>query len=99
MVLIVVYFVGGIVINKYAMHKEGSDVIPQKSLWFDLPSLVKVTASFPFSFSLLLTFNDETLNSTRFQTSERARKWHSGKERALRNEPAPRFTIGMSATK
>ncbi|XP_031571459.1 uncharacterized protein LOC116305648 [Actinia tenebrosa] len=39
--LLVMYFVLGIVVNKYAIHKEGSDVIPNRSFWSDLPFLIK----------------------------------------------------------
>jgi len=41
LVLVVVYIAAGVAINKYALHKEGSDVIPQKAFWSDIPSLVK----------------------------------------------------------
>ena len=40
--LIFVYIIAGLVINKYALHKEGSDIIPQKSFWKDAPILVLV---------------------------------------------------------
>ena len=45
LVLVVVYVVAGVAVNKYALHKEGSDVIPQKAFWSDVPSLVKVCIS------------------------------------------------------
>lgn len=40
-VVTVVYFGGGSAIRKFAMHKEGSDIIPQVDFWKDLPFLVK----------------------------------------------------------
>lgn len=47
-VLLVVFMAAGIAINKYALHKEGSDVVPLKSFWLDLPGLVKDGARFTY---------------------------------------------------
>eukprot|EP00112_Aurelia_sp_Birch-Aquarium-sp1_P002504 Seg1278.4 transcript_id=Seg1278.4/GoldUCD/mRNA.D3Y31 product="Cation-dependent mannose-6-phosphate receptor" protein_id=Seg1278.4/GoldUCD/D3Y31 len=47
--LIFVYIIAGLVINKYALHKEGSDIIPQKSFWKDVPILVLDGCRFSFS--------------------------------------------------
>ena len=41
--MVLVYIVLGILLNKFFMHKEGSDVVPQKTLWVKFPSLVKVS--------------------------------------------------------
>eukprot|EP00794_Sanderia_malayensis_P003085 gene3085-3550_t len=46
--ILFVYFVFGIILNKYAFHKEGTDVIPQKSFWADIPHLVKDGARFSY---------------------------------------------------
>ena len=46
LVLVLVYVFAGIAINKFALHKEGSDVIPQRTFWTDVPSLVKVCLLF-----------------------------------------------------
>ncbi len=42
----IVYLVVGIVVSKFALHKEGSEIIPNKSFWKDLPFLVKVSLEF-----------------------------------------------------
>ena len=42
LVLVIVYFFGGILICKYALHKENADVIPHREFWKDLPVLIKV---------------------------------------------------------
>jgi hypothetical protein len=39
--LLVVYFVGGIIINKFSRQKEGIEVIPNYQFWFALPGLFK----------------------------------------------------------
>ena len=36
------YCVIGVLILKFSKHREGSDVIPNKNLWWILPGLVKV---------------------------------------------------------
>lgn len=41
LVLLLVYLIAGVAINKYALHKEGSDVMPHKTLWTNLFSLSK----------------------------------------------------------
>lgn len=41
LVLITVYVIGGIVINKYLRKFEGESYLPNKSFWKDFPSLVK----------------------------------------------------------
>lgn len=41
LVLVIVYFFGGILICKYALHKENADVIPHREFWKDLPVLIK----------------------------------------------------------
>ncbi|XP_065053221.1 uncharacterized protein LOC135682310 [Rhopilema esculentum] len=46
--LLVAYLVFGLLLNKYAFHKEGSEIIPQKDLWSGFPSLVKDGCVFTF---------------------------------------------------
>ena len=41
-ILIVVYFVAGMIIMRVKYEKTGTDIIPNKGFWFSLPSLVKV---------------------------------------------------------
>jgi hypothetical protein len=41
LVVIVVYFVAGILWQKYRNHATGSDLIPNKEFWTELPILVK----------------------------------------------------------
>ncbi|XP_077979000.1 uncharacterized protein LOC144434423 [Glandiceps talaboti] len=40
-VLVTVYFVGGILFLKFVKNEEGSDVIPNKNFWVVLPGLIK----------------------------------------------------------
>ena len=40
---ILTYFIVGAVIMKVRYEATGTDIIPNKNLWFQLPSLVKVT--------------------------------------------------------
>jgi len=47
-VLLIVYIAGGLLINKYARQKEGSEIIPNKDLWTDVPSLIKDGAMFTY---------------------------------------------------
>ena len=42
--IVIVYFVAGIIINRVKFEKTGTDIIPNKELWLDLPYLVKVHA-------------------------------------------------------
>eukprot|EP00112_Aurelia_sp_Birch-Aquarium-sp1_P009296 Seg2051.4 transcript_id=Seg2051.4/GoldUCD/mRNA.D3Y31 product="Cation-dependent mannose-6-phosphate receptor" protein_id=Seg2051.4/GoldUCD/D3Y31 len=46
--LVLVYIVAGVLLNKFFMHKEGSDVVPQKTFWVKFPSLVKDGAIFTY---------------------------------------------------
>jgi len=41
-IIIIVYFVAGMIINRVKFEKTGADVIPNKELWLSLPFLVKV---------------------------------------------------------
>jgi cation-dependent mannose-6-phosphate receptor len=45
-VLVAVYFVGGILFNKYYRKMEGREVVPNVAFWADLPGLVKDGAMF-----------------------------------------------------
>ncbi|XP_065053224.1 uncharacterized protein LOC135682311 isoform X2 [Rhopilema esculentum] len=40
--LLLAYLVIGTLLNKFAFHKEGSDVIPQRIFWLKFPGLVKI---------------------------------------------------------
>lgn len=40
--VIVVYLIGGILINKYVRKTEKADLIPNKNFWKDFPVLAKV---------------------------------------------------------
>lgn len=40
-VAIIVYFVAGILLNKYKYNKNGLDLIPNVQFWKDVPYLVK----------------------------------------------------------
>ena len=39
---IVTYFVAGAIVLKFKYERTGTDIIPQKNYWFELPILVKV---------------------------------------------------------
>lgn len=43
LVLVVVYLIGGILFMKFYKKNEGSEVIPNRDFWADLPSKVKVS--------------------------------------------------------
>ena len=43
-IIVIVYFVAGMIINRVKFEKTGSDIIPNKELWFNLPFLVKVNS-------------------------------------------------------
>jgi len=47
-VLLIVSIAGGLLIYKNARHKEGSEIIPNKVLWTDVPSLIKDDAVFAY---------------------------------------------------
>ena len=40
--IVIFYFVAGMIVNRVKYDKTGVDVIPNKELWADLPYLVKV---------------------------------------------------------
>jgi len=46
--VLIVYMIGGILLNKYARHIEGKEAFPNFSFWTDLPSLVKGGCVFTF---------------------------------------------------
>ncbi|XP_065906616.1 uncharacterized protein [Dysidea avara] len=48
-IIVIVYFVAGMIINRVKFEKTGSDIIPNKELWFNLPFLVKDGVLFTFS--------------------------------------------------
>ena len=56
--MVLVYIVVGIFLNKFFMHKEGSDVVPQKTFWVKFPSLVKVS-SLSFLLSYFVSFRKQ----------------------------------------
>jgi len=59
LVTIVVYIVGGILVNKYARKIEGSSLFPNHSFWTAFPGYVK--DGFKFSFGKLTRKEYETL--------------------------------------
>ena len=40
LVAVVLYLVGGVLFNKYRRGATGTDVLPNKAFWLDLPGLV-----------------------------------------------------------
>jgi len=46
--ILVVYIIGGILVNKYARHIEGKEAFPNYSFWTDLPSLIMDGCEFTF---------------------------------------------------
>lgn len=46
LVLLVLYLVLGVVVMKFVKHQEGTELIPHKSFWSDLPFKVKVSFLF-----------------------------------------------------
>jgi len=46
--ILIVYIIGGILVNKYARHIEGKEAFPNYSFWTDLPSLIKDGCKFTF---------------------------------------------------
>ncbi|EDV26659.1 uncharacterized protein TRIADDRAFT_63796 [Trichoplax adhaerens] len=40
-VVVIVYFLGGMMFLKFVGHKEGLDIIPNRSFWSSLPGLIK----------------------------------------------------------
>lgn len=46
--LLVIYIACGILVNKYARHKEGKEVFPNYSFWADFPFLIKDGCVFSF---------------------------------------------------
>ena len=45
-VLVVVYFVGGVLFQKYARGAQGAELIPNYEFWSDFPGLIKVKYKF-----------------------------------------------------
>ena len=48
-VLLIVYFVGGVLFMKFGKGAEGKETIPNVKLWSDFPFLVKVIINVLFS--------------------------------------------------
>ncbi len=50
------YFVLGIIILKFAMHKEGREVVPNVEFWAALPGLVLDGIKYVFVFVFVVMF-------------------------------------------
>ncbi|XP_065053220.1 uncharacterized protein LOC135682309 [Rhopilema esculentum] len=48
LVLVVVYLIGGVLINKFVRHEENSELFPNKTFWKGFPVLVKDGCIFTF---------------------------------------------------
>jgi len=49
LVCVVVYLVGGVLVNRYVRHKEGPDLLPNREFWIMLPGLVKDGCYFTYT--------------------------------------------------
>lgn len=47
-VFLIIYVIGGLLINKYVRHKEGSEIVPNRDFWKDVPSLIKDGSMFTY---------------------------------------------------
>ena len=47
LVLVIIYLIGGVLINKYIRKVEQGNEIPNKGFWKDLPGLIKVSYLYP----------------------------------------------------
>ena len=54
LVLVVVYFVGGILVNKYVRKIEEGSLVPNSEFWKALPSYIKVRNS-SYAVNIILT--------------------------------------------
>ena len=54
-ILISVYCVAGMIVMRVKYEKTGTDIIPNKTLWFSLPSLVKVKCVYVCTCTVLPT--------------------------------------------